>query len=706
MFHQSSKQILLGIFVTLLLITMPVYAIKYNNYKISDYGGGHQIWFEAEDYDERNPDTDQYFPVVDAADAFGQAITRAGGAGGMIRWTFDISAVDGKRGTWYFWGRVINPSNQSDFMLVEGHPGDPQIPTGPPFPGTSSAEGFTNAHRVFEEDIGPPWEWARSGHGEAHTKELQDGENTMYILHRQGNDTVFWDVFMWTDSPGYVPTDEDYQNARIGLGFGPVSGPYPANGAIHEDTWVSLSWRPGDFAVSHDVYLSENFADVDAGITEAFQGNQTLTEFTIGFPGFAYPDGLIPGTTYYWRIDEVNDLDPNSPWKGDVWSFSIPPKTAYFPEPTDGAESVNLNAKLRWTGGFDAKLHYVYFGDNFDDVNNAVGGLPQGTETYTPGPLKLAETYYWRVDESDIIETHKGNVWSFTTQGAVQSLDPSNGTVDVKQTAILTWSPSVYATSHQIYFGTDKDTVRNADIGSPEYKGTRDLGDESYDPGMLEWDTTYYWRVDEVNNANTDSPWIGLVWSFTTANFLIIDDMESYNDIDEGEPGSNRIYLAWVDGFDNPTTNGSVVGDPNGPPFAELTIVHSGNQSMPYIYNNAVGKSEATLTLTSNRDWTVNGVNRLTIWFRGSSSNAAEQMYVVLNDSAVVTHDNPDAALTRSWTEWNIDLQVFADQGVDLANVNTIALGLGDRNNPQAGGSGMMYFDDIRLYRPAPEPAP
>jgi len=480
--------------------------------------------------------------------------------------------------------------------------------------------------------------------------------------------------------------------------------PTPADGALIEGTWVNLSWSPGDFVVSHDIYIGDNFDDVDSGAENTFIGNQVDTFIVVGFPGFAYPDGLIPGTTYYWRIDEVNDADPNSPWKGDVWSFSIPPKTAYFPDPADGAESVNLNAKLRWTGGFDAKLHYVYFGDNFDDVNNAVGGLPQGTETYTPGPLKLAETYYWRVDESDIIETHKGDVWSFTTEGAVQSLDPSNGTVDVKQTAILTWSPSVYATSHQIYFGTDKDTVRNADIGSPEYKGTRDLGDESYDPGMLEWDTTYYWRVDEVNNANTDSPWIGLVWSFTTANFLIIDDMESYNDIDEGEPGSNRIYLTWVDGFDNPTTNGSVVGDPNGPPFAELTIVHSGNQSMPYIYNNAVGKSEATLTLTSNRDWTVNGVNRLTIWFRGSSSNAAEQMYVVLNDSAVVTHDNPDAALTRSWTEWNIDLQVFADQGVDLANVNTIALGLGDRNNPQAGGSGMMYFDDIRLYPPPPEP--
>jgi hypothetical protein len=123
---------------------------------------------------------------------------------------------------------------------------------------------------------------------------------------------------------------------------------------------------------------------------------------------------------------------------------------------------------------------------------------------------------------------------------------------------------------------------------------------------------------------------------------------------------------------------------------------------MPLAYDNAVGKSEATLMLTYPRDWTVKGVNRLTIWFRGSSANAAEPLYVALNDSTVVTNDNPDAALGTIWTKWNIDLQAFADQGVNLANVNSITLGLGNRNNPVAGGSGMMFFDDIRLYPPAP----
>ncbi|GAI82188.1 unnamed protein product, partial [marine sediment metagenome] len=199
-------------------------------------------------------------------------------------------------------------------------------------------------------------------------------------------------------------------------------------------------------------------------------------------------------------------------------------KTAYAPDPVDTAESIDLNVSLNWTAGFGTKLHTIYFGDDFIDVNDASVGLPLGTTTFSPEPLELAKTYYWRVDEFDGLNTYKGDVWSFTTQGAVQSLDPLNGAVDVKQTAILTWSPSVYAASHEVYFGADKDAVKNADTGSPEYKGTRALGSESYDPGKLEWDSTYYWRIDEVNNADTDSPWTGPLWSFTTANFLVIDD--------------------------------------------------------------------------------------------------------------------------------------------------------------------------------------
>jgi hypothetical protein len=169
----------------------------------------------------------------------------------------------------------------------------------------------------------------------------------------------------------------------------------------------------------------------------------------------------------------------------------------------------------------------------------------------------------------------------------------------------------------------------------------------------------------------------------------------------------------WIDGLgyaSHPTLpahpgngTGSMVGDETTGSYMEETIVHGGGKSMPVFYDNSVLRySEVEKTLTYPHDWTENGVSTLSIWFRGISDNAAETLYVVLNGSAVVTNDNPDAALGEEWTEWNIDLQTF---GVNLANVNTIGLGLGNRSNPQAGGSGLVFFDDIRLYRP-PEPEP
>ena len=514
------------------------------------------------------------------------------------------------------------------------------------------------------------------------------------VLHIGYAAAEFWvDNIRWYEGEYVEPSLGDKAFASL---------PIPEDGAIHPDTWANLSWKPGDKAVSHDVYFSDNYDFVRDGAAEAFQGNQGAAFVVVGFPGFLFPDGLANGATYYWRIDEVNDTEPNSPWKGPVWSFSIPPKTAYSPDPADAAEQVFPETKLNWTPGFGSKLHTVYFGDNFDDVNDATGGQAQGTTDYDPGPLELAKTYYWRVDEFDIIETHKGDVWSFTTEGAVGNPNPANGTVDVDRTKIITWSPSIFAASHEVYFGTDKDAVKNADTGSPEYQGTRALGAETYDPGKLELATTYYWRIDEVNSPNPDSPWPGILWSFTTADFLIVDDMESYNDLDPSEPGSNNIFYAWIDGYDSPTENGALVGHPF-PPYAEQTIVHGGLQSMPISYNNAVGISEATLTLTYPRDWTADGVSILSIWFRGNSDNDAEPMYVALNDSAVVSHDDPEAALINAWTEWRIDLQAFADQGINLTNVNTITIGFGNRNNPSAGGAGIMYFDDIRLYAPESE---
>ncbi len=647
-------------------------------------------------------------------------------------------------------------------------------------------------------------------------------------------------MFPAVRTPGSV---DSMQIAEIEL-LTPVleaTAPVPANGGVLADTWANLTWTPGETAASHDVYFGDNFADVNDGTAAAFRGNQTLAYAIVGLPGFPVPDGLALGTTYYWRIDEV-EANGTTKHSGKVWSFTVPPKIAWNPSPRNGAKFVDPNADLSWSAGWGARLHTVYFGDKFDDVNNATGGSRQTTTTYTLAKLEAGKTYYWRVDEFDVATTRKGDVWSFTTAGpgggllgeyfgnvnvtgtpalvridpavnfnltgatspgapipgdgwsarwtadldivfddtytfsvnsqdgtrlwiddelvinvwvawvtteyaslpvplkagihslrleyfdnsgdAVQQLywttptlakqiipagplqlpllarrpDPISGTAGVNLMTVPTWKPGYRANSHDVYFGTDAQAVANATNTSPEYKGTKAIGSESLDVGKLAFDTTYFWRVDEVNSTNPASPWKGNVWSFWTGNFLVVEDFESYNDIDPPGAGSNRIFDKWVDGFGT-TTNGAVVGN-NLPPYAEVGVLHSGAQAMPYAYDNNLKTSEAVMTLVYPKDWTEQGVTKLSLWFQGAATNSADKMYIALNGTAIVYHDNPAATQSKGWNEWVIDLQAFASQGVNLTAVNTVTIGVGTKNTPAAGGTGKLYFDDIRLIKP------
>jgi len=734
-----------------------------------------------------------------------------------------------------------------------------------------------------------------------------------------GNNIGFHPVFDDTDDGDrelqMTWTGREAHDQSLGFGYmflsdasvtpGFSSGPSPTNGALVEATWVTLGWRAGEFAASHDVYLGDNFDDVNEATrdSEVFRGNQTLTFYVAGFPGYAYPDGLVPGTTYYWRIDEVNAPPDETVYKGKVWSFSIPSKSAYSPVPADGAEFVPMDVTLTWTAGFGAKLHTVYVGEDYDTINNAAGGSPRGIIGYTPGNLKLAKTYYWRIDEFDGAATYKGDIWSFTTEGAVTGPNPADGTIGVKPSVILRWDAGAVAASHEVYFGEDAGAVKNATKTSPEYKGPKALGVENYDPDNLIFNKTYYWRIDEVNGASTDSPWAGNVWSFTTGDFFVIDDFEDY------DAGENQIWYAWHDGlgYGSPGTadyfagngTGAAVGDETTASYTEETIVQGGGKSMPVAYdNNKQGfskYSEVEYKLADQRDWTAQDVGELSLWFRGYPafvgsfaegpvgtftmtgsgadiwavngveadefhfaykmltgpgsivakvasidntnvwakagvmiretlnpdsghammavtpgsgvsfqrrpgtgqtslatttgsitapywvklersisgnftasysangtnwivqgtetismganvyvglaitshdvaltckavfsnvtttgsvsgqwahqdigilSNAPEPLYVAVSNTAgqpaVVVYDDPAAANIDIWTEWVIPLQAFADQGVNLTNIDRIAIGLGTKGNMTIpGGSGKMYFDDIRLNRPS-----
>jgi hypothetical protein len=493
----------------------------------------------------------------------------------------------------------------------------------------------------------------------------------------------------------------------------------------------------------------------------------------------------------------------------------------------------------------------------------------------------------------------------FSVPVSAREPSPASGATDVALDISLGWKPGREATRHDVYFSDDMQVV----IDGIEPIATVTEG--SYGPLSLDVGTIYYWRIDEVNDAETPSMWQGDIWDFTTVEYLVVDDFEAY-DADE-----NQIWYAWKDGlgYGTPDTppyyagngTGAAVGDENTESFTEEIIVHGGKQSMPLAYNNNkqgyLNYSEATMTLSSQRDWTARGVTELSLWFRGYpgsvgsfvegpvgtytmtasgtdiwntadefhyafkqlngvgsitarvesventnpwakagvmiretldagskfaavyitptnadgtptqgcrfqgrtstdgsatsdssvatdgqravtapcwiklerdvsgnfkgyyssdgstwtpliwklsvsmssnvyiglaltsldadltceakfsgvqttgtvtgqwqsqdigiSSNSAESMYIAVGNStgvpAIVYNDDPAPTQIDVWTEWIINLNQFAGQGINLTDVDNISIGIGDRDNPQAGGSGKIYIDDIRLYGP------
>ena len=131
-----------------------------------------------------------------------------------------------------------------------------------------------------------------------------------------------------------IPDDRTWWTIRVRDQYGstiyadPVSmvayNPNPADGSVLIDTWATLSWDEGTMAASYDVYFGENLGNVQDGAAEVFQGNQTLKYFVVGFTGFPYPEGLVPGITYFWRIDDVG-ADGIVIHKGNIWRFTVSP---------------------------------------------------------------------------------------------------------------------------------------------------------------------------------------------------------------------------------------------------------------------------------------------------------------------------------------------------------------------------------------------
>jgi glucuronoarabinoxylan endo-1,4-beta-xylanase len=264
---------------------------------------------------------------------------------------------------------------------------------------------------------------------------------------------------------------------------------------------------------------------------------------------------------------------------------------------------------------------------------------------------------------------------------------PLIGQTEISSDVVLSWEPGGAAAKHDVYLGTDSNAVTDANRDNPlGVLVSQDQDANNYNPpGLLKLNTTYYWRIDEVNDPNL---WKGEIWNFTTLPYFVIEDFDSY-------ATSNDLRDKWEDNSSNGT--GAFIS-------IENVLVRNGN-SMKYEYKNNTSPyySEAGADIADlgvdDPDWLGMGANALVLYFRGEPNNPAdEQMYVNLTDgdsppntATVVYHSMQDIKVPQ-WQKWNIPLAQFT--GVNLSNVARITIGFGDGSS---SSQGTVYFEDIML---------
>lgn len=272
--------------------------------------------------------------------------------------------------------------------------------------------------------------------------------------------------------------------------------PSPTNGATDVSITPTLSWAPADRADTYSIAIGVvNPPSATAG---------GLTD-----PSYA-PGTLSYSTTYFWRVTANNEAGSTV---GPVWSFTTvasppSPGAASAPSPSDTATGIAVTTALSWTAGSNTDTMDVDFGTVNPPSTVSAG---QTEVTYDPpGNLSYSTTYYWRITSHNAYGDTVGSVWSFTTTapptpdppGTPTSPDPADAATGVLPEAILSWI-STNAVNFDVAFGTE----------SPPPHLAAGLVTPSYDPPIIAYDETYYWRVT-ANNASGST--IGPIWSFTT----------------------------------------------------------------------------------------------------------------------------------------------------------------------------------------------
>ena len=265
------------------------------------------------------------------------------------------------------------------------------------------------------------------------------------------------------------------------------------------------------------------------------------------------------------------------------------------------------------------------------------------------------------------------DIFSVSDGPAAVNPSPANGAIDVPVDASLSWVEAEFATGRELWIGK-AGAMEKVD---PAPTGT------TYTPENLELGQTYEWRIDQVGPSGTVT---GHTWTFTVADYLIVDDFESYTNDED-------IRNAWVDNIEE-------VG------VEYVLLASAENSSMLFEFQNQYPPyfTEITQTFDSSQDWTTQGVQGLSLSFVGEHENAEHLMYLTLEDAAgqsfrveTFTH----ACQSDSWRQWTIALGQFSDGGVDLTSVKKITIGLGEADGTGSAQEGEdrdhIYIDQIIL---------
>ena len=490
----------------------------------------------------------------------------------------------------------------------------------------------------------------------------------------------------------------------VGTPPGLARAPKPKDAKTEVPRDMVLSWRGGLSADTHNLYFGTDFNDVNEASPDDPRNvliDQGMTETTYDPPGL-----LEFEKTYYWRVDEVNDSEPNSPWRGNVWSFTI----ANY-DLIDDFESYNDNNIIyeTWSdyyvnntgmtvGYFDppyVEQDIVLTGkksmplnyDNDGTVNEGTTLEKTGTLLYSETEMQLAETQDWTKDNLDSL-----SLWfigrppyssSFTEEPA--------GTYTIEAAGADIWN-----TSDEFHFAY-KELASNQTISiiakveslEPINKDSKAgiMIRDSLDPG--------------ARNAAlllTPDPEKGLRYQYR-----VTDGGGTQRGDDDLDPNAMAPYWLKLE-----RSSGGLVRayrSPDGSNWTSFTLKVVSMSSPVYVGLAVTSHDSASVTKAIFSNVTITGTGAEQSWIAqdiGIPINDPQPMYVFLNGNAnaAIYHDDPEASLISRWTEWNIPLQSFADKGVDLTNIHSLGIGIGNRENPQPDGEGRVYIDDIRLYIP------